>query len=184
MILKDLPPTQRYVRTCAVDESANGSASVQQLYQKSSHHLLLRVGGRDSLQDCVYLLQKEKKFVVVVPATPLGTQDPRQALESVSQEGLDVFFFFFEMVYLCVALSVVNCVRMVPVTAPRQAENILLESLFGCASGPRLHVETHVVRTAASLRMTAVSEFCHCVHAKCSERGASVAFLSVGRRNR
>ena len=53
VILKDLPPTQRYVRTCAVDRSANGSASVQQLYQKRSHHLLLRVGGRDSLQDCV-----------------------------------------------------------------------------------------------------------------------------------
>ena len=51
--LKDLPPTQRYVRTCAVDRSANGSASVQQLYQKRSHHLLLRVGGQDSLHDCV-----------------------------------------------------------------------------------------------------------------------------------
>ena len=33
-------------------KGANGSASVQQLYQKRSHHLLLRVGGRDSLQDC------------------------------------------------------------------------------------------------------------------------------------
>ena len=74
------------------------------------------------------------------------------------------------MAYLCVALSVVNCVRMVPVTAPRQAENILLEILLGCASAPCLHVETHVVRTAASLRMTAVSEFCHCVHATCSTR--------------
>ena len=51
--LKDLPPTQRYVRTCADDTSANGSASVQQHYQKRSHHLLLRVGGRDSLHDCV-----------------------------------------------------------------------------------------------------------------------------------
>ena len=33
-------------------KGAKGSASVQQLYQKRSHHLLLRVGGRDSLQDC------------------------------------------------------------------------------------------------------------------------------------
>ena len=59
MILKDLPPTQRYVRTCAVDRSANGSASVQQLYQKRSHHLLLRVGGRDSLQDCARSSESE-----------------------------------------------------------------------------------------------------------------------------
>ena len=76
----------------------------------------------------------------------------------------DWTFFFFEMVYLWVALSVVNCVRMVRVTAPLHAKNILLETLLGCASGPCLHVETHVVRTAATLRTT--------------------AFASVARRNR
>ena len=41
-------------------------------------------------------------------------------------------------------------------------------------------METDVVRTSASLRMTGFVEFCHCVHTKCCERGASVAFPSVG----
>ena len=34
--------------------------------------------------------------------------------------------------------------------------------------GACLHVETYVVRTAASLRTTAVAEFCHFVHTTCS----------------
>ena len=45
---------ESHQRTAAVDASANGSASVQQLYQKRSHHLLLRVRGRDSLHDCAF----------------------------------------------------------------------------------------------------------------------------------
>ena len=31
----------------------------------------------------------------------------------------------------------------------------MLETLFDCAPGPRLHLATHVVRTASTLRMTA-----------------------------
>ena len=76
------------------------------------------------------------------------------------------FSKLFNVELLCLS-SIVY--RIVPITAPRQAQQILLVSLFGCASGPCLHVETNVVRTAASLRMTAVTEFCHCVRAKCSE---------------
>ena len=71
------------------------------------------------------------------------------------------FSKLFHIVLLCL-ISIV--VRIAPITAPRQAEKILLESLFGCASGPCLHVETHVVRTSATLRTT--------------------AFASVARRNR
>ena len=83
------------------------------------------------------------------------------------------FSKLFGIVLLCRSSIVV---RMVPVTAPRQARNILLETLLGCASSPFLHVETHVVRTAASLRMTAVAEFCHCVHTKCSTRSGLVGW--------
>ena len=74
---------------------------------------------------------------------------------------------------LCLSSIVV---RIAPITAPRQADKILLESLFGCASSPCLHVETYVDRTAASLRMTAVAEFCHCVHTKCSTRSGLVGW--------
>ena len=79
----------------------------------------------------------------------------------------------FGIVLLCLSSTVV---RIAPITAPRQAEKILLESLFGCASSPCLQVETYVVRTAASLRMTAVAEFCHCVHTKCSTRSGLVGW--------
>ena len=66
--------------------------------------------------------------------------------------------------------------RIVTLTAPRHAEEILLEKLFGCPSGPRLHVEPRVVRTAARLLMTVFAKFFCCVHASHSELGASVAF--------
>ena len=79
----------------------------------------------------------------------------------------------FGIVLLCLSSIVV---RIAPITAPRQAEKILLESLFGCASSPCLHVETYVVRTAASLRMTAVAEFCHCVHTTCRTRSGLVGW--------
>ena len=36
------------------------------------------------VSSCLYLLRKEQKFVVVVPATPLGTQDPRQTSTWIS----------------------------------------------------------------------------------------------------
>ena len=52
------------------------------------------------VSSCLYLLQNEKNFVVVVPVTPLGTEDPRQALESVSEEGPHTFL---EIVGNCVA---------------------------------------------------------------------------------
>ena len=106
---------------------------------------------------------------VVVSATLSGPEDPRHAPESVSEEGPHAFL---ELVRHCVALSV------------RHAKNSLLESLFGSASGPRLHLKTHVVRTAATLRVTAFAEFCCCVHAKYSELGASIAFPSVDCRKR
>ena len=57
----------------------------------------------------VFLLRTEKKMVktnfVVVSATLLGTQDPRQALESVSQEQPRTFL---EILGYCVALPVFN----------------------------------------------------------------------------
>ena len=56
------------------------------------------------------------------------------------------------MVKLCLFSSVA---RIVPITVPRHGKNSLLETLFFCASGPCVHVETHVARTAATLRMTA-----------------------------
>ena len=76
------------------------------------------------------------------------------------------FSKLFNAVLLCL---LPNVFRIVPITAPRHAKQILLESLFGCAAGPCLHAETYVVRSAANLRMAAVTEFCHCVRAKCSE---------------
>ena len=39
-------------------------------------------------------------------------------------------------------------------------------------------METHVVRASAALGMTVSVEFCHCVHNKRCERGASMAFAS------
>ena len=65
------------------------------------------------------------------------------------------FTKLFNIVLLCL-LSIV--VRIVPITAPRHAESELLEEF---------NVETDVVRTSASQRMTAFAEFCHCVHTKC-----------------
>ena len=53
------------------------------------------------VSSCLY-----KNFVVVVPATPSGTQDPRQALAPVSEEGPHTFL---EIVQHCVAFSVINC---------------------------------------------------------------------------
>ena len=70
-------------------------------------------------------------------------------------------------------LSIV--VRIVPITEPRHGKSKLLESL---------HVETDVVRTSAALGMTSSVEFCHCVHSKCCERGASMAFASGDCRKR
>ena len=58
----------------------------------------------------MFLLRTVKKLVkknfVVVSATLLGTQDPRQALESVSQEQPRTFL---EIVRHCVASPVFNC---------------------------------------------------------------------------
>ena len=92
---------------------------------------------------------------------------------SSSSKFVILLFFFLSIVF-----------RIVTITAPRHAKDILLEKLFGCPSGPRLHVEPRVVSTAARLLMKAFAEFCCCVHANYSELGASVAFPSVDRRNR
>ena len=46
------------------------------------------------------------KNFVVVSAAPSGTQDPRQALELVSDKGTHTFH---DIVRDCVALSVFNC---------------------------------------------------------------------------
>ena len=62
------------------------------------------------------------------------------------------FTKLFGIVKLCLFSSVA---RIVPITVPRHGKNGLSETLFGCALGPCVHVETHVARTAASLRMTA-----------------------------
>ena len=62
------------------------------------------------------------------------------------------FTTLFGIVLLCLFSTVA---RVVPITAPRHGTKSLLETLFGCASGPCVHVETHVARTTASLRMTA-----------------------------
>ena len=81
------------------------------------------------------------------------------------------FTTLFGIVLLCL-LSIVF--RIVPITATRQANRQLLETLFGCASSPCPREEAYVVRTAATLRMTAFEKFCHCVQTKYSERGASM----------
>ena len=62
------------------------------------------------------------------------------------------FTTLFGIVLLCLFSTVA---RVVPITASRHGTNSLLETLFGRASGPCVHVETHVARTTASLRMTA-----------------------------
>ena len=49
--------------------------------------------------------------------------------------------------------SVIDCFLL---TAPRQAKNILLETLSGCAWGA-------CTWNLTSVAMTAVAEFCHCV---------------------
>ena len=90
---------------------------------------------------------------MVVSATLLGTQDPRQALESVSEEGP---YTFLEILGHCVALPVSNyCSLRSNHFATTCKKKRLLETLFDCAQGPCLHVETHLVRTAATLRTTA-----------------------------
>ena len=63
--------------------------------------------------------------------------------------------------------------RVVPITAPRQGKNSLLETLFFCASGPCVHVETHVARTAATLRLTAFASL------GCRKRKLSVLVTSA-----
>ena len=45
-------------------------------------------------------------------------------------------------------------------------------------------METDVVRTSAALGTTGSVEFCHCIHTKCCERGASLAFASGDCRKR
>ena len=127
------------------------------------------------VSSCLY-----ENFVVVVPAATPGTLDPRQAIESVPEEGPLKLLEICN----CGAFSVIFVFRIVTITAPRHAKEIFLHKLFGCPSGPRLHVEPRVVRTAARLLMMAFAEFCCCVHANYSELGASVAFPSVDRRNR
>ena len=61
------------------------------------------------------------------------------------------FTTLFGIVKLCLFSSVA---RIVPITVPRHGKNSLLETLFGCALVPCVHVETHVARTAATLRLT------------------------------
>ena len=91
------------------------------------------------------------------------------------------FSKLLDIVLLCLLSTLF---RMVTITAPRHAKNVLLETLFGCASGPCLHGEPHVVRTAASVPMTAFAEYFCCVRATCSELGASKAFPIIDSRNR
>ena len=62
------------------------------------------------------------------------------------------FTTLFGIVLLCLFSTVARVVRT---TATRYAKHRLLETLFFCASGPCVHVETHVARTAATLRLTA-----------------------------
>ena len=65
--------------------------------------------------------------------------------------------------------------RNVPTTATRHGKNSLLETLFGCALGPCVHVEIQVVRTAVTgcpkrrLSVLITSAFPHCA-ARLAER--------------
>ena len=118
----------------------------------------------------------EKKKSVVVSARPSGTQDPKQALESVSEKNRTRFSKISGIVLFSLLPIVFS---IVPITATRHNRSKLLETLFGCASSPCPRVGANVVRTAATLRMTGSAEFCHCVHTKCSDRGTWIAFPSA-----
>ena len=81
-------------------------------------------------------------FVGGVKQTLLGTQDPRQVLESVSQEQPRTFL---EIVRHCVASPVFNCCLHRSnhfATTCFFLKKKLLETPFDCAPGPCLHLET------------------------------------------
>ena len=81
-----------------------------------------------------------------------GGSSKHPRAHTIQDEHLDRFLkkdrTRFSTLFNIVLLCVLSIFRIVPVTAPRQAQKILLETLFDRAPVPCLHVETHVIRTA------------------------------------
>ena len=71
-----------------------------------------------------------KTNFVVVSATLLGTQDPRQAFESVSEEGPYTFLEILGHVLLCL-FSII--VRIAPITLPRHGKKKCGNTIRLCA---------------------------------------------------
>ena len=79
-----------------------------------------------------------------------GGSSKHPRAHTIQDEHLDRFLkkdrTRFSTLFNIVLLCVLSIFRIVPVTAPRQAQKILLETLFDRAPVPCLHVETHCLR--------------------------------------